>query len=68
MKMKQIFTTCNFWHLVLVIRSTGFIIVEVLKEASDVNPITCMWLKVQSSPLLVLKLNEYMKIVEIVMV
>jgi hypothetical protein len=43
------------------------IIVEVLKEASNMNPITWMWLKVPSSPLLVLKLSKYIKVVEIVM-
>jgi len=46
----------------------GSIIVEVLRETFDMNPITWMWLKVQSSLLLVLKLNEYMKVVDIVMV
>ncbi len=29
------------------------------------NAITQMWLKIQSSPFLVLKLNEYIKVVEI---
>jgi len=33
-----------------------------------VNFIIQMWLKIYSSPLLVLKLNDYMKTVEIIMV
>jgi hypothetical protein len=37
-------------------------------EAFDVNPIIQMWLKVQSSPLLIMKLNEYMKVTVIAMV
>jgi hypothetical protein len=37
-------------------------------EPSNVNPITQMWLKIQFSPLLVLKLSEYMIVVEIAMV
>jgi hypothetical protein len=40
----------------------------VMQEPSNVNPITQMWLKIQSFPLLVLKLIEYIKVVEIVMV
>jgi hypothetical protein len=44
-------------------------IVEVMMQApSDLNLIIQMWLKIQSSPLLVLKLFKYMKVVEIVMV
>jgi len=38
----------------------------LMQEAFNMNPIIQMWLKVQSSPLLILELNEYMKIVEIV--
>jgi hypothetical protein len=37
-------------------------------EPSNVNFIIQMWLKIYSSPLLVLKLNDYMKTVEIIMV
>jgi hypothetical protein len=37
-------------------------------EPRDVNLVTQMRLKIQSFPLLVLKLNEYMKIAKIVMV
>ncbi len=37
-------------------------------EPRDVNLVTQMRLKIQSFPLLVLKLNEYMKIVKIIMV
>jgi hypothetical protein len=37
-------------------------------EPSNVNPIIQMWLKIQFSSLLVLKLSEYMTIVGIVMV
>jgi hypothetical protein len=33
-----------------------------------VNPIIRMWSRIQSSPLLVLKVNEYIKVAEIVMV
>jgi hypothetical protein len=40
----------------------------VIQESLDVNLITQMWLKIQSSPLLVLKPNEYIRVVEIVMV
>ncbi len=32
------------------------------------NPATRMWLKIQSSPLLVLKLNDYIKVAKIAMV
>ncbi len=32
------------------------------------NPIIRMWSRIQSSPLLVLKVNEYIKVAEIVMV
>jgi hypothetical protein len=39
----------------------------VMWEPSNVNVIQ-MWLKIQSSPLLVLKLSDCMKIVEIIMV
>jgi hypothetical protein len=43
--------------------------VEMLMwEPSNVNPITQMWLKIQFSSLLILKLSEYMTIIEIVMV
>ncbi len=38
-----------------------------MHEPSDVNPVTRMWLKIQSSPLLVLKLSEYIKVDEIIM-
>ncbi len=37
----------------------------VMHEPSDVNLVTRMWLKIQSSLLLVLKLNEYIKVAEI---
>jgi hypothetical protein len=40
----------------------------MMHEAFDMNPIIWMWLKVQSSPLLVLKLSEYMKVTKIIMV
>jgi hypothetical protein len=40
----------------------------VMWEPSNVNPITQMWLKIQFSPFLVLKLNENMIVVEIAMV
>jgi hypothetical protein len=40
----------------------------MMHEAFDMNPIICMWLKVQSSPLLVLKLSESMEVVKITMV
>jgi hypothetical protein len=40
----------------------------LMQETFNMNPIIQMWLKVQSFPLLILKLNEYMKVVEIVMV
>jgi hypothetical protein len=40
----------------------------IMWEPSNVNPITQMWLKIQFSPLLVLKLIEYMIVVEIAMV
>jgi hypothetical protein len=41
---------------------------EVMWAPSYLNLIIQMWLKIQSSQLLVLKLCEYMKVVEIVMV
>jgi len=37
-------------------------------KSKDVNLVTHMWLKIQSSILLVCKLNEYMKGIEIAMV
>jgi len=37
----------------------------VMHEPSDVNLVTRMWLKIQSSLLLVLKLSEYIKVTEI---
>jgi hypothetical protein len=40
----------------------------LMQETFNMNPIIQMWLKVQFSPLLILELNEYMKVVEIVMV
>jgi hypothetical protein len=40
----------------------------VMQEPLNVNPITLMWLKIQFFPLLVLKLSEYIKVVEIVTV
>jgi hypothetical protein len=40
----------------------------VMQEPSNVNLVTQMWLKIQSSPLLVLKLSEYIKVVGITMV
>jgi hypothetical protein len=40
----------------------------LMQEAFNMNPIIQMWLKVQFSPLLILELNEYLKVVEIVMV
>jgi hypothetical protein len=40
----------------------------MMQEPSDVNPVAQMWLKIQFSPLLVLKLNEYIKVAEIAMV
>ncbi len=40
----------------------------VVHEPSNVNLVTRMWLKIQSFPLLVLKLSEYIKVVEIAMV
>jgi hypothetical protein len=43
--------------------------VEVMmQESKDVNLVIHMWLKIQSSTLLVQKLNEYMKVAKIVMV
>ncbi len=44
------------------------IVAAMMQEPSNVNPITQMRLEIQSSPLLVLKLNKYINIVEIVMV
>jgi hypothetical protein len=40
----------------------------VMQEPSNVNLVIQMWLKIQFSPLLVLKLSEYIKVVEITMV
>jgi hypothetical protein len=40
----------------------------MVPEPSNVNLVIRMWLKIQCSPLLVLKLNEYIKVVEITMV
>ncbi len=40
----------------------------VMRESKDVNLIIHMWLKKQSSALLVQKLSEYMKVVKITMV
>ncbi len=40
----------------------------MMQKPSNVNMVIQMWLENQSSPLLVLKLNEYINIVEIVMV
>jgi hypothetical protein len=40
----------------------------VMQKPLDVNSITLMWLKIQLSTLLVLNLNEYIKVVEIAMV
>jgi hypothetical protein len=40
----------------------------MMQESKDVNLVTHMWLKIQSSTLLVHKLSEYMKVVEIAMV
>jgi hypothetical protein len=40
----------------------------MMQEPLNVNPIILMWLKIQFSPLLVLKLSEYIKVVEIPMV
>jgi hypothetical protein len=37
-------------------------------ESKDVNLVTHMWLKIKSSTLVVRKLNEYMKVIEIAMV
>jgi len=37
----------------------------VMHEPSNVNLVTRMWLKIQSSLLLVLKLSEYIKVAEI---
>jgi hypothetical protein len=39
-----------------------------MKEVKDVNPIVQMWLKIIFSSILVYKLNEYLKIVEIALV
>ncbi len=38
-----------------------------MQEPSNVNLVTQMWLMIQSSPLLVLKLSEYIKVLEITM-
>jgi hypothetical protein len=46
----------------------GHNVETMMQESSNVNPVTWMWLKIQFSPLLVLKLNEYIKVVEIIMV
>ncbi len=40
----------------------------MMQEPSNVNLVTRMWLKIQFSPLLVLKLSEYIKVVEITIV
>ncbi len=40
----------------------------MMRESKDVNLVTHMWLKIQSSTLLVHKLSEYMKVIEITMV
>jgi hypothetical protein len=40
----------------------------MMRESKDVNLVTHMWLKIQSSTFLVHKLSEYMKVVEITMV
>jgi hypothetical protein len=40
----------------------------LLQEAFNMNLVIQMWLKLQSFPLLILELNEYMKVIEIVMV
>jgi hypothetical protein len=39
-----------------------------MKEVKDVNPIVQMWLKIIFSSILVYKLNDYLKIVEIALV
>jgi hypothetical protein len=39
----------------------------MMQESKYVNLVAHMWLKIQSSTLLVKKLNEYMKVVEIAM-
>ncbi len=39
----------------------------VMQEPSNVNLVIQMWLMIQSSPFLVLKLSEYIKVVEITM-
>ncbi len=39
----------------------------MMQESKDVNLVTHMWLKIQFSTLLVEKLSEYMKVVEIAM-
>jgi len=44
------------------------IVETMMWEPSNVNPIIQIWLKIQFSPFLVLKLNEYMIVVEIAMV
>jgi hypothetical protein len=40
----------------------------LMQEAFNMNPNIQMWLKVQSSSLLILKLDEYLKVDEIIMV
>jgi hypothetical protein len=40
----------------------------MMQEPSNVNLVTRMWLKIQFSPLLVLKLSEYIKVAEIAIV
>jgi hypothetical protein len=42
--------------------------IGVMQEIKDVNPIIQMWLKIIFSSILVYKLDEYLKIVEIALV
>jgi hypothetical protein len=42
--------------------------IGMMQEVKDVNPIIQMWLKIIFSSILVYKLNQYLKIVEIALV
>jgi hypothetical protein len=61
LKLKQIAVQASCFKFIM-----NHNVEAMIREPSNVNPITQMWLKIQFSPLLVLKLSEYMNVVEIV--
>jgi hypothetical protein len=40
---------------------------QMIQKTTNVNPIIQIWLKIKKIPILVHKLSEYMKVVEIAM-